>query len=275
MNQFPSNPLSSEEQQRIMRQMYFLMEKQVKSYHQHRHMGSSSSVSVELAQELMQSVDYTLQLAGGILAGANIEQSLKIGQDILKSKLQNARSLYELVYATAPQWQTECRWEALCCLRHYLDTYDDLHLAHRVPDELFYPVLTSPPEELRGLDCATFYLDIMWIENQIMAGVSDEVLEQFWNHLMPETLNQCEQLLLNGIGKAILGAEIHSLVFENEERIRITSVLADATEEYLLEAAQKLCQWLKLTDENAKAYVKAIVPSLSSRHGSNIENLFV
>ncbi|MBQ7768005.1 MAG: hypothetical protein IJ403_03900 [Oscillospiraceae bacterium] len=275
MNQLPVTPLSPEEQQRVMHQIYVLMGKQVESYHKHRHMGSNSSVPVELAQELMESIDYTLQLAGGIYANTNVEETLKIGQDILDGKLQKAKSLYELVYATAPQWQTECRWEALRYLRHYLDTYDHLHLAHREPEELFYPMLVSQPEGIRGVDRCIFYLNVMWIENQIMAGVPDDMLELFWDRLMPETINQCEQLLLNGIGKAILGTGIHSLVFEPEEYVMIISALADATEECLSDAAQQLCQWLNLTDENARMYVNAIIPQLTLRHGSSIENLFV
>ena len=247
MKQLPVTPLPSGEQQHFMHQMYLLMGKQVESYHKHRRMGSSSSVPVELAQEL----------------------------DILDGKLQKAKSLYELVYATAPQWQTECRWEALRYLRHYLDTYDHLHLAHREPDELFYPILISQPESIRGVDCCIFYLNVMWIENQIMAGVPDDMLELFWDRLMPETINQCEQLLLNGIGKAILGTGIHSLVFEPEEYVMIISALADATAECLSDAAQQLCQWLNLTDENARMYVNAIIPQLTLRHGSSIENLFV
>ena len=92
MNQFPVTPLSPEEQQRVMRQMYVLMGKQVESYHKHRHMGSNTSVPVELAQELMESVEYTLQFAGGIYAGTNMEESLKIGQVVLNGKQQKAKA---------------------------------------------------------------------------------------------------------------------------------------------------------------------------------------
>ena len=275
MNQFPVTPLSPEEQQRVMRQMYVLMGKQVESYHKHRHMGSNTSVPVELAQELMESVEYTLQFAGGIYAGTNMEESLKIGQVVLNGKQQKAKSLYDLVCATAPRWQTECRWEALHYLRSYLDTYDYLHLAHRGPDELFYPILISAPEGLRGIDDCIFCLNVMWIENQIMAGVPDDALEDFWDRLMPETLNQCEQVLLNGMGKAILGTGINSLLFEPEEHIKIISALANATEACLSDGAGRLCRWLNLADENARRYVHAIIPQLSSCRGSDIENLFV
>ena len=280
MSQLPINPLSPEEQQRVMNQMYLLMGKQVQSYHKHRHMGNNSSVPVELAQELMESIEYTIGLVGGVYAHRNIGEALVLGQEVLESKLSKAKSMLELVNGTAPQWQTECRWEALRYLRHYLEQYDYLHLAHKGPDDLFYPILISPPEGILGIDRCIFYLNIMWIENQIMAGVPDKALEQFWDRLPVATLNQCEHLLINGIGKALLGTGIDPLIFETEEHMQIIVAMVTITEEELRDAAKLLCQWLNLKDENAYLYVKSIIPQISIWAGDNIrigtlENMFI
>ena len=180
--------------------------------------------------------------------------------------------MLELVNGTAPQWQTECRWEALRYLHHYLEQYDHLHLAHKGPDDLFYPILISPPEGIKGIDSCIFYLNILWIENQIMAGVPDDALEQFWDRLPAATLNQCEHLLINGIGKALLGTGIDPLVFEAEDHIQLIVALMTATEEGLREAAKLLCQWLNLKDENARMYVEAVIPQLAMWIGDNIHN---
>ena len=280
MNHLPINPRSPEEQQKIMGQMYLLMGKQVQSYYMHRHMGNNSSVPVELAQELMESIEYTIGLVGGVYAHRNIEEALVLGQEILESRLRKAKSMLELVNGTAPQWQTECRWEALRYLRHYLEQYDYLHLAHKGPEDLFYPILISPPEGIQGIDSCIFYLNIMWIENQIIAGVSDNALSQFWDRLPAATLNQCEHLLINGIGKALLGSRLDQLTFEPEEQLQIVFAMLTATEENLKTAAKLLCQWLNLKDENAKMYVQAVIPQLSMWIGDNVrsgnvENLFV
>ena len=280
MSHLPINPLSPEEQQRVMNQMYLLIAKQVQSYHKHRHMGSNSSVPVELAQELMESIEYTIGLVGGVYAHRNIEETLLLGQEILESRLNKAKSMLELVNGTAPQWQTECRWEALRYLRHYLEQYDHLHLAHKGPDDLFYPILISPPEGIKGIDSCIFYLNILWIENQIMAGVPEDALERFWDRLPAATLNQCEHLLINGIGKALLRTGIDPLVFETEEHMQLIVALLGATEERLRDAAKLLCEWLNLKDENAKMYVQAVTPQLSMWIGDNIrsgnvEKLFI
>ena len=280
MSQLPINPLFPEKQQHVMNQMYLLMGKQVQSYHKHRHMGSNSSVPVELAQELMESIEYTIGLVGGVYAHRNIGEALVLGQEILESRLSKAKSILELVNGTAPQWQTECRWEALRYLRHYLEQYDYLHLAHKGPDDLFYPILISPPEGIQGIDSCLFYLNILWIENQIMAGVSDNALDQFWDRLPSATLNQCEHLLINGIGKALLGSGLDQLTFEPEEHLQIVIAMLTATEEKLKSAAVLLCQQLNLNDENAKMYVHAVIPQLSmwigdNMQSGNVENLFI
>lgn len=280
MNQLPFNPLSPEAQQKLMEQMYLLMGQQVQSYYKHRHMGNNSSVPVELAQELMASVEYTVNSVGGVYAHRNVAEALHLGQEILEEKCSKAKSILELVKATAPRWQTQCRWDALGYLRHYLDSYDPLHLAHKGPEDLFYPILTSPPEGIQGIDSCLFYLNILWIENQIMAGIPEDVLEPFWNRLPDAALNQCEYLLINGIGKALFDDGMGSLVFEPEEYLQLLTALVSATEESIQAAAKRLCRWLALKDENAAMYVETVVPQLcmwigdNARNG-NLENLFV
>lgn len=280
MSNLPITPLSPEEQQRLMSQMYLLMAKQVKSYHKHYHMGENSSVLAELAQELMESIEYTISQVGGVYVHPDVEEALRLGQEMLQTKMEKAKSLLDLVIATAPGWQTECRWEALRYLGHYLEAYDSLHLAHKGPDDLFYPILISPPEGIQGIDSCLFYLNILWIENQIMAGVSDKALDQFWDRLPSATLNQCEHLLINGIGKALLSSGLDPLTFEPKEQVQIVYAMLNATEEKFRFAAILLCKWLNLKDENAKMYVQAVIPQLSMWIGNNVwdinpENLFI
>lgn len=280
MNGLPIIPLSPEEQQRLMEQMYLLMGKQVQSYHNQRSMGSNTSVSIELAQELMESMEYTIRQTGGIYAYSNAEESLRQGQEILAEKIVKARSLLELVQATAPNWQTEGRWEALFCLQKYLDGYDYLHLAHRGPDELYYPIPISTPEGIRGIDTALFYLNILWIENQIMAAIPEAVQDAFWERLPAGTINQCEPLLINGIGKALIRARLIPLTFEAEEQMQLLMTMFSATEETLIRAAKLLCEWLDLKDENAKSYVQSAAAQLTMWIGEhlrsgNIGNLFL
>ena len=278
MNQLPANPLSPEEQQKILGKLYLLMGKQVQSYYRHHNMGNNSSVTVELAQDLMESVEYTINLAGGVRG--DLDETLAMGQERLKNKLSHAKSMLALVNATAPHWQTECRWDAIQYLGNYLTHYDYLHLAHKGPDGLFYPILISPPENMRGIDGCIFYLNILWIENQIMAGVLPDLQTQLWERLPADALNPCEYLLMNGMGKAILNGEIASLVFGTEEYLQLKHALKYATEDTVKAAAKRLYQWLGVKDENVAAYVKTVIPQICMWIGElsdtvYLENIFI
>ena len=272
MSQFPMNPLSPEQQRKTLGQIYLLIDKQVKSYHKNRHMGVSSSVPMELAQDLMESVEYTCNQAGGMYCHPDVETAFHLGQEILEAKLQKAKKLLELVSATAPGWQTECRWEALRYLRRYLEQYDHRHLAHKGPDSLFYPILIAQPEEIRGIDSCLFYLNVLWVENQIMAGISEGALEAFWDRLPAATLNQCEPLLLNCMGKALLNSGISEILLKPKEHMQLAELLMLATEEMLTTAARRLCRWLGAADENTETYVHAVVPQLLRRAESSACN---
>lgn len=202
--QLPMQMPTPEEQQRMMGQLYRLVEKQVQSYQKHRHMGKSTSIPMELAQELMESIEFTTRQVGGVYAHADAEKAFILGQGVLKRKIEQTNALLDLVGKTAPRWQTECRWEALSELKRYLEGYDFLHLAHRGPDTLFYPILIAVPEEFRGIDLCLFYLNVLLAENRIMQAVPERILENFWDRLPDAAPNQCEHVLINGIGKALL-----------------------------------------------------------------------
>lgn len=265
MNQSLMDPLSPELQQKLMGQLYRLLEKQVQSYHNSRHMGAHSSIRTELAHELMESIAYTLDRSGILRTGENLEEALLHGQEQLKETHTEALSTLELVQATAPAWQTECRWEALHCLRTYIVNWDPIHLAHKGPDTLYYPILISPSEGIQGIDSCLFYLKILWIENQIMASVPDDVLGQLWDRLPIDTHNQCEHLLLNGIGKVLIGSRLDPLIFTPEEKLELLVALLKSNEHKLKNAARELCRLLGLKDENAVMYVQAAVPLLTLR----------
>lgn len=270
MNGFPTAPLSAEQQKKILTQMYFLIGRQIQSYHSRRHMGSNTSVPAELAQELLESIEYTVSQAGGAHAYPDLEDAFRSGQKVLEGKLSKAEAMMDLVAGTAPNWQTECRWEALRYLRHYLDQYDCLHLAHKGPEGLFYPTWIALPEDIQGIDHCLFCLNILWLENQIMAGIPEDILEQLWDRLPADTQNQCEHLLINGIGKILIGASLAPLTFEEEERASLVAAMSKADKQALEAAAGVLCQRIGLKDGNVGKYVRAILPQLTERMGENI-----
>lgn len=254
-----------------MMRLYVLMEKQVRSYQKSHHFGYSTSVPVELAKELMDSILYTLEQGVNINDDFDLENRLTLGQAILEEKLAKAKSMLQWIVGTAPQWQTQCRWEAIECLRRYLSDYDVQHLACRGPDSFFYPTLCLPPEEGKGIDLCLFYEQALWIENQIMAGISEASLAQFWDGLPSETLNQCEQVIINALGKSIIGQPPDPLLFQPEHYRQIGQILPHMTDEEMTEAVLRLCDALGLRDKSALCYIQGAARAIIAR--ANAENL--
>ena len=272
--------IENENQGQFWDQLFPLMHKQVVSYHKQRHMGVHSSISVELAQEFITSIQYTIHLIPSAMLQNNLENTLHLGQEILKNKVHKAKKLWTLISQTTPKWQTECRWKAMQSIKKYLKTYDYIHMAHLTPEDFFYPILIAPPEGIQGIDCCLFYLNILWIENQIMYAVGEKNLEKLWDHLPPDEMNQCERVLFNGMGKALIGASLEPLTFSEEEYEQVILRMFLAKEDDLNKAADTLCQWLNIEKEGAKSYVKAVVPLLTmwtGEQGKNciFENIFL
>lgn len=265
---FPTEGLSPREQHQLLLQVSPLMVRQVKGYQKARHLGESSSVPSDLARELMDSVSYTIDISGGIRPGMTLEQSLRQGQQLLETRIRRAKELLKLVVDTAPSWQTKCRWEALEELGRYLKTYDHLHLAHRGPDGLFYPVPVSLPSSLKGIDLCLWYLTVLWQENQIMLGARWD-LDDLWDRLPKDCLNQCEHLLTNGFGKLLLEEDPKSLVFSPEDHCRLHALLqSKAPSERIIlldEAAQRFFRQIRLSDPAARTYGSALLPSLGAK----------
>lgn len=253
-------------------QMYLLLAKQVKSYHKHRHMGDNSSVPAELARELMASTEYTLGQLGPTGAGGSLEEALALGQVVLEGKVKKARSTLDLVFATAPSWQSECRWDALSCLSRYLAGYDHLHLARRIPEDWFYPVLTAAPDGTLGIDLCLFYLNVLWWENQIMACLDDRESEPLWALLAQDAYslcaNPCEQLLINALGKALLSSP-DGLTFSDAERGQLYALLrgmdTHALRAKLNNGVFRICDRWALADPHAAAYARSITKHLLPR----------
>lgn len=251
--------------------LYALMEKQVISYQKFHHLGYSTSVSTELAKELMDSILYTLEQLTDVYDDTDLEKKLTLGQAILEEKLAKAKSMLQLIVGTAPQWQTQCRWEAIECLRRYLSAYDVRHLANRGPDAFFYPTLCLPPEGVKGIDLCLFYEQSLWIENQIMAGISEESLAQFWDCLPSETLNQCEQVVINALGKTIIGQLPDPLQFQPEHYRQIGLILPHVTDADLKDATLRLCDVLGLREGSAFHYIHSAARAIMAR--ANAQNL--
>ena len=261
----------------LLEKLYSLLGSQVKSYYTHRNMGENSSVPAELAWELLESMAYTI---GDWVPGEDVKAALAAGQERLALRREQAKRRLWLVMDTAPDWQPETRWDALRCLDSFLEHYDHRHLAHRIPAELFYPAPFPEPEE-KGLQYAECYVNLLWIENQIMAAVEDTDAEKLWSLLSRnlDPVNQCEQMVIQLLGKAMV-ARSQGLILTGPERDALLTAVKNGKTKAALNAAVGLvCGRLKLGPD-ARQYVRQTAAQLYPRlelaaRGGKLSGIFL
>ena len=238
-------PLSPQQHTQLSQDLYYLLEKQVKSYHKHRHMGENSSVPVETAQELLRSIWYTLNLSGGYIPELPLDLQLARGQAILETRVEDARTLYRLVSATAPDFRTDYHWDTVEALGRWLEAYDLQHFAHCGPDYPDYPLLVTLPEESEGIDLGLLYLKALWQENQALHSLSGPALEALYLRCPPgwwdAPQNLCEQPLFNALALAMLGLPPGNLTLsESQEETLLSLCTGKDLAPLLSQAANRL-----------------------------------
>ncbi len=240
-------------------EMYSLLEEQVKAYHRHYHMGQNTSVAAQTAQELLASIRYTLETAG---PDSTPSQALHRGQAILTGRLEEAKRRYALVAATQ-SFQDSWFWEDMGEMGRYLDRYDPLFFAHRGPELLCYPIAMTMPAQLQGIEEALYYLNCLWLENQILGSFPEGVLEEFLDALPgtqwdgPQML--CQMPLLQAVGRILLELPLDTLLL-GQLRYRLPQLSREA----VLQAGEQVCAALKLTP-GAAVYAQAVLRDVLPR----------
>ena len=247
--------------------LYARLGEQVKSYHRHYRMGNNTSVSTETARELLESMVYTARRAP--------DGQLETGQALLEGQLERVKLQHKLVQATAPDWQSEYRWETIRDLGHFLEGFDHLHFAHRKPEFLSYPLLASVPEELLGLDYAAAYLDCLWQENQLLdalgpaaRGSWEEQIPDYWG----TPLNLCEQPLIRLLGRSFLNSGTESPELSREQRQVLGSLLHGVTKETLMHRMEQVCCDLGIRDDRVIACACLVAEQLYPRLQAALEH---
>lgn len=272
MTNLPMGTLTAGQQKKLSSELYLLLGKQVKSYHKHYHMGSNSSVPAETAQELLHSVRYTLDALGGYRPDAPLETQLQQGQQLLDQRTEQVRQLHKLVRTTAPDGESQYRWETVDALGKFLQRYDPLHFAHCIPEDLDYPLLAPAADSLLGIDYAEFYVNCLWLENQLLHSFPQGALCTLNAALPPDhweaPQNMCEQPLYNAIGRALLGLSPADLTLSDSQRDAIATLCrqsGNGLEALLAQAAAVVCRSLHCEQPALQSYASQVLSSLLPR----------
>lgn len=264
----------------FLRELYFhafsLLPAQVESYT----MGDSSSVPVEVAEELFKSILFTVKksinmdkLPFNELLSCDIKALFGRGKEIIDNETKSGRELYDKVKASAPPIQNISYRDTLKGIGGFFQCYDSRFFAHEIPCSIDYQLCHNVSDVLLGIDYINEYLRDLLIENSFCALFEPEAMKtvlKAHSPLYKELLiNLYEPLAVNALGLELINGDLLALRIGEEEQEKLYKLFKTLSKEecgyILLEAAKIVCRELQITDEGQVLYLKQTAVELSVR----------
>lgn len=239
-------------------------------------MDDSSSVPVETAQELLNSILFTLGCAGvsvDEVLHSPLEQVWQVGLREIEARVDHCRALYEHVRATAPKAESLSYWDTVVGIGGFFKQYDHRFLAHQIPCDIDYQLMHPVPEALLGVDYISRYLTALVTENRLMACFDQDAARLVLARHCPDysqlLVNLCEPLVTNALGLAVLEQPPHHLAVTHGDcaalLARFGSCTAQEARELLDRAGEALCDGLEVYDLFSIRYVRDFARTLQPR----------
>ena len=258
-------------------------------------MGESTSVTVETAQELLNSLWYTLTVAADEtqtsykqLLTDDLQPLAAQGQKILRDRLEQTKRLWTAVCESAPPVENAYYSDTLRGIGNYIKRYDLYYFAHQKPPCIDYPLLIPADEALQGLDFTGRYLKNMLTENLILHRFNKDAAISVLGAAAPDYqehyLNLCEQPLTNALGLALIGKDGRKPYIGREEQQMITETMrgrdGEKRRRLLRASANTLCDTMQIANAHLRNYIAAFAESLLPRieaamTGGELSNIFI
>lgn len=209
---------SEEQEQQFMRKLWELLKWQAEKYKG----VDSTSMPVEKAQELLESLQYTIAvvrieegLSAEVLLKEELKEIIKRGQTILTKKRKLWYIEWNQLCARAPGINNVFYVDTMKNLGMFFRKYDVYYSAHQIPCSIDYPLMNPISEDIKGISYIEEYIRRVRIENQFINCFDYESVVQMLKNVKAnyreDYYNLCEPVLVSAVGRMILGLDIFSL----------------------------------------------------------------
>lgn len=255
--------------------------------------GDSSSVRVEVAENIMRSNFYTVGIflksfsvpddAIRSLKETSITKLYYLGRELIKTKLQSAKYFHSVILKnrikTYNYTYTSTIVDGIIGFFKIYDADFDSHEIHITAD---YP-LCNPVVDLAGIEFIQKYLESVHFENIFCKCFSNETIHHllcgYDNQYKDLIFNLFEQVLTAAIGCMLAGTEVRSLTVSRHhlkllENIFLQKSRGEILDE-IIKAYQKLVQEINLTSPLVQKYIEKALPLLAANidHALKINRL--
>jgi len=280
--------LSDSEIEHIQIQSIQLLAKETDHYTN----GESSSVKVETAQSLLQSIIYCI----GIYLKSLPDIDLCI--DILKQKtllelFKQGKNLIRIQFGCAKQLLTSIQKDSIVTdniayndtvsdgLMLFFSKYDIDFGSHEIPASIDYPLSNDMnfSMALVGIEYIYSYLQILSLENKFCKHFAaediDQLLRGYDDHYQDLLINIFELVLTNALGSILRNRDTLQLNIEPLDRQYLNQKLAklskDELDKILLDALTQLFLDLNISDKLLQKHMSTFVLTLSTKLKNALE----
>ena len=262
--------------QAIQSKLYALLTKRTAKYT----LNDSTSLPVELAEELLNAVCYVLGFEADIseknaAVWAEMDFDLRFSEGIrcIQKKMVLCRKLWRTAFKSLPRIENTSLADTMQSIKNFEDRYDYHFFAHQIPCDVDYQLCIPVPENVLGVDFLIEWLTRLIIENQLINSFdhnrSIEVLEQHSPDYKGLLINLYDPIAANALFKILSGGGVYALIVTEEERCAVAKLIQDkknAESARLMEqAAKRLTEVLGIHSIRAREYLNQQAVNLIPR----------
>jgi len=279
-----NNVLSSDEIKNIQLGLLTLLSKQIDRYTSKE----SSSVRIENAQSILQSISYTigmaLKAAGDadnaiyLLKTGNIEDIYSKGVEVIKSYLEKTKLLSDQLRADDFTVNNYAYYDTVHKgIPVFFSCYDWRFSANDSAGSIDYP-LSFDKMDISGVEYIYEYLYHLSLENKICSKfpLSDIecLMKNHSKHYNEDLINVYELVLSNLLGRSLLGYSPEELAITDADRntleIQLGQLNSNEIDAKLYSAFDNVMSDMNINDDSDKDYLKKILPDIVFRIKHNL-----
>ena len=249
----------------------------------------SSSVMVEVAESILQCIDYTIgiylktfdniELIIEELKHTSLSDMLKIGQDLINKKIVASKKiLHEISENKLKAYNYSYNDTIDYGIPLFFKEYDDFFAAHETPGSIDYQLYSDNMNYI-GIEYIYNYLEALSIENgfcnKFNISEINKLLEGYDKNCEELLINIFELLLINSLGVVICGKDLDSINISSLDRVYIKNKLGKLSlvelQEELLKCAKRCCEILDIKNEALVTYIKKSTLKVTSLINESIK----
>jgi acetolactate synthase small subunit len=258
-------------------------------------MGDSTSIPIETAEELLNSICFLLglQLRGlanvdEVLIEEDISELLKASWSKIVSLMEQGKKLLEAVRKSSPNIENISYNDTLNEIGEFFNKYDYRFFAHKIDCSIDYQLSNPVSEKLQGIEYINEYLKALLIENEFYICFDKNniiyILNSYCSDYKELLINIFEPIVTNAIGLDILGENISTLAISALQRERLLRIFRNLSKTEMLEklrsSAKRVCDILGIVDNEKIKYIQKTAVDMYPRievglSTGNIDNIFL